>query len=168
MELVRYDRRAGERMTAAVGIDVESICSKCGDVWHVVVAKVGDRIVRVQCKECGREHRPKAAEGVSAGGSQSKVPSTRKRSVARTSPVNDAVPSIAADLSRPVRSYGSAETFTVADRISHPSFGAGVVEAIPGPGKIQVFFPGGRRILAQAKATSGLARPPASRDAEAT
>ena len=30
------------RMTPAVGADIESLCSKCGDVWHVVVAKVGD------------------------------------------------------------------------------------------------------------------------------
>ena len=26
-------------MTPAVGADIESICRKCGDVWHVVVAK---------------------------------------------------------------------------------------------------------------------------------
>src|SRR5678815_1711262 len=40
------------RMSAAVGADVEALCSKCGDVWHVVVAKVGERIVKVQCKQC--------------------------------------------------------------------------------------------------------------------
>ena len=38
------------RMTPAVGADIESLCSKCGDVWHVVVAKVGEEIVRVICK----------------------------------------------------------------------------------------------------------------------
>ena len=31
-------------MSAAVGADVEALCSKCGDVWHVVVAKVGERV----------------------------------------------------------------------------------------------------------------------------
>ena len=31
-------------MTAAVGADVEALCSKCGDVWHVVVAKVNVQV----------------------------------------------------------------------------------------------------------------------------
>ena len=34
-------------MTARVGADIEALCSKCGDVWHVVVAMVGPEIVRV-------------------------------------------------------------------------------------------------------------------------
>ena len=41
-------------MSAAVGADVEALCSKCGDVWHVVVAKVGDQIVKVHCKSATR------------------------------------------------------------------------------------------------------------------
>lgn len=42
-----------------VGADIESICRKCGDVWHVVVAKVGDQIAKVQCKQCNGLHRHK-------------------------------------------------------------------------------------------------------------
>ena len=34
-------------MSAGVGADVEALCSKCGDVWHVVVAKIGDKIVKM-------------------------------------------------------------------------------------------------------------------------
>ena len=51
------------RVTPPVGADVESLCAKCGDVWHVVVAKVGDRIARVQCKQCGAPHRLKPPGG---------------------------------------------------------------------------------------------------------
>ena len=50
-------------MSAAVGADVEALCSKCGDVWHVVVAKVGAQIVKVQCKQCGGYHRYKSPHG---------------------------------------------------------------------------------------------------------
>ena len=64
-------------------------------------------------------------------------------------------------MSRPVRSYSIRETFEVSDRVDHPKFGVGVVESSPGPGKISVMFPAGRRILAQAKpAAAGLSKPP--------
>ena len=51
-----------------------------------------------------------------------------------------------------MRGYAPGEAYTPGDRINHPSFGLGVVESSPGPGKMQVFFPGGRRVLAQIKA----------------
>ena len=41
-----------EERLLKVGADVEALCGKCGDVWHVVVAKVGDRVAKVQCKQC--------------------------------------------------------------------------------------------------------------------
>lgn len=139
--------------TALVGADVESICGKCGDVWHVVVAKVGDKIVKVQCKQCGAQHRhsPPAAvrekerlarEAARAGRVSS--PSKPKASRAPKPPPG---PSVQADPSRPPRPYRPADTFAVADTVEHSSFGVGVVEAIPEPGKIQVYFPEGRRVL---------------------
>ena len=33
--------------TQAVGEDIEALCGKCGQVWHVVMAKVGTRIAKV-------------------------------------------------------------------------------------------------------------------------
>src|SRR5512138_3234756 len=51
-------------MSAAVGADVEALCSKCGDVWHVVVAKLPTgQIAKVQCKQCGGYHRYKSPHG---------------------------------------------------------------------------------------------------------
>jgi hypothetical protein len=42
----------------------------------------------------------------------------------------------------------------VADRIEHPQFGAGVVERLLGPGKMQVFFAGGSRVLVHGREAS--------------
>jgi hypothetical protein len=39
--------------TPGVGEDIEDICTRCGDTWHVVMAKVGDRVAKVVCKLCG-------------------------------------------------------------------------------------------------------------------
>jgi hypothetical protein len=141
-------------MTAAVGADIESICTKCGDVWHVVVAKVGDRIAKVQCKQCNGLHRYKPPGGA--------VPAPRSSGPVRARrPAAAPEPSVAADLTRPVRRYAPADAYAPGDRLNHPTFGLGVVESSPGPGKMQVYFPGGRRVLAQAKAPGiGLERRP--------
>jgi len=138
-------------MSAAVGADVEALCSKCGDVWHVVVAKVGEQIVKVQCKQCGGYHRFKSPHGAPA---EKKLPATN-RAPKEPRPSRDPVerfekPAVAADLSKPSRPYRASEKFDVGDRIDHPSFGQGVIE-ISEPGKITVFFASGRRVLVQAK-----------------
>ena len=146
-------------MTASVGADVEALCSKCGDVWHVVVAKVGDQIVKVHCKECNKEHRYKNPNGSAAkkASSAPRVPRPEKAPVERFEK-----PAVVADLARPVKPYRATESFAVGDRVEHGSFGQGVVE-IAESGKITVFFAGGRRVLVQAKIadpkSTELARP---------
>jgi hypothetical protein len=147
-------------MSAAVGADVEALCAKCGDVWHVVVAKVGTQIVKVQCKQCGGYHRYKSPHGAPA---EKKLPSAIRPAREPKAPVERfEKPAVAADLSKPARTYRASERFEVGERIDHPSFGQGVVE-IAEPGKVTVFFGSGRRVLVQAKdggaQPGGLSRP---------
>ncbi len=152
-------------MSAAVGADVESICSKCGDVWHVVVAKVGERIVKVHCKQCGKEHRhkPPAGEAATATAKPAARPSAmraRPKGRSKTSkPASLPAGPPPFDASRPPRPYKPLDPYHVGDRIAHPTFGAGIVESSPGPGKMQVWFESGRRVLAMAKPASMLERP---------
>ena len=150
-------------MSAAVGADVEALCSKCGDVWHVVVAKVGEQIVKVQCKECGGQHRYKSPHSVPK--EKRAPPSMRERAereVAPKAPVERfEKPAVAADLTKPSRTYRASEKFAVGERVDHPNFGQGVVETSE-PGKITVFFASGRRVLVQSKegaTSSGLTKP---------
>lgn len=147
-------------MNFKVGQDIESICGKCGDVWHVVVAIAGDRIAKVLCKQCGGQHRWRPPDG-SAAGSSGRRRSTSGRSTSGRSTTKatgdkqgsrrkqqEDGPLVQADPERPVRSYGIAETFTAGDTIEHRTFGTGVVELELEDRKIQVYFPGGRRVLA--------------------
>jgi len=148
-------------MSAAVGADIEALCSKCGDVWHVVVAKEGDRIAKVQCKQCGGYHRYKSPHGAPV---EKRMPSPFAPKVPREpkAPVERfEKPAVAADLTKPVRTYRASERFDVGERVEHPSFGQGVVE-VAEPGKITVFFASGRRVLVQSKEganAGGLSRP---------
>ncbi len=140
-------------MSAAVGADIAALCSKCGDVWHVIVAKVGESIVKVQCKECGGYHRYRTAAGKAAV--TKRTSNVGKPKVERVVERHDQ-PAVAADLSRPVRTYAATERFEVGDRLEHPTFGQGTVEVVDG-GKMTVFFAVGRKVLVHAKADA--ARP---------
>ena len=139
-----------------MGADIESICGKCGDVWHVVVAKVGSQIAKVQCKQCGGLHRHRPPGGTAKRAAPKRRTAAKKsaRSMADGTPP----PDIKADPSRPARSYSARENYTVADAINHPKFGLGVVQAVA-EGKVTVSFESGPRVLAQAKSESKLARP---------
>ncbi len=154
-------------MSAAVGADVESICSKCGDVWHVVVAKVGEQIVKVHCKQCGKEHRHKppgaGAKAAAKTGAPARTSTARPKTAKGRSKTGRPATLPAGpppfDPSRPPKPYKPLEPYSIGDRIAHPTFGAGIVESSPGPGKVQVWFDSGRRVLAMAKPASMLERP---------
>ncbi|MFH0900762.1 MAG: hypothetical protein V2A73_09060 [Pseudomonadota bacterium] len=161
--------RSGGSATPPVGADIEALCGKCGDSWHVVVAKVGERIAKVQCNRCGGQHRfrpPPGTEAAVAGKKeQPKSAATAGKTAGggaggkgRRAPAKLVVEPVA-DMSRPIRGYSAAESYQTGDRIRHPKFGAGVAGESPGPGKIAVSFSDGVRILAQAKAALSLQRP---------
>jgi hypothetical protein len=136
-----------------VTADIESICGKCGDVWHVVVAKVGERIVQVQCKQCGGLHRFRPPGSASKRSPAGRAAAADKPGAARKRPSSHS-PLVEADESLPIRPYRANEAFRLAERIEHATFGQGVVEILIPPNKIQVFFPGGRRILVHGPAAA--------------
>jgi hypothetical protein len=159
--------------TPAVGKDIESICGKCGDVWHVVVAKVGEQVVKVQCKECGGVHRyrplrpqkppvapraPRPAAEERAAKERKVAADSRPPGAGRASRVTRVDgPLVTPDPLRPIRRYRPADTFAVGDAIEHVTFGRGVVEAAPEPGKIQVWFAGERKVLVHGRGASAVA-----------
>ena len=146
--------------TPGTGEDIEDVCSRCGDCWHVVMAKVGERIAKVVCKRCGSQHayRSGAPAGSESNGSAGKRTLGARRKSARSSPIEPIAPPTF-DPSKPPRPYSARDTYATSERIVHPTFGTGVVAASPGPGKVDVVFPSGVRTLACAKAESTLERP---------
>lgn len=150
--------------SAGVGEDIEDLCSRCGDTWHVVMARIGDRIAKVVCKRCGSQHNYRGentapAAVPNAGGNSSafarRFNKRRPRRGSGTAPT----PTPAFDPNQPPRSYNAREGYQPGERVVHPTFGTGVVATAPGPGKVEVVFPAGPRTLACAKAESTLARP---------
>jgi hypothetical protein len=151
--------------TPGVGQDIEALCGRCGQVWHVVMAKMGERIAKVVCKRCGGHHlyrtekvsaEGEPASGGAAGGKRASAPRRYTRRASESVPVVTIPPF---DPSKPPRAYSPRDAFSPGERVSHPAFGTGVVTTIPGPGKVEIAFPSGTRVLACAKAVSTLERP---------
>ena len=132
-----------------VGSEIGSICGKCGDIWHIVIARDADRIVQVQCGECGARHRYRPPGGAAAGGSARRV---SKSSTSGSRPrKSDAPPVIEADPARPSRNFSPMDTYQAGDRMVHPTFGEGVVQATQGPTKVSVLFKAGTKLLVQSQ-----------------
>ncbi len=148
-------------MAPAVGQDIEALCGRCGQVWHVVMAMMGDRIAKVVCKRCGGHHRyrregdsEEAANAPRAEGRRT-GPSRRFTRAAPRTPA----PLPTFDPNKPPRLYAAKDVYDIGDRVTHASFGTGVVTGSPGQGRVEIAFPAGARVLACAKAASTLARP---------
>jgi hypothetical protein len=142
-----------------VGEDIEDICTRCGDTWHVVMAKMGDRVAKVVCKLCGSQHNyrgEKNAQPTKGSGSSWGRPRRRKAGRANSTPAPQ-LPDF--DPSKPPRGYSPQQSFQPGERVIHPTFGVGVVASTPGPGKVEVQFPGGARTLACARTGVTLERP---------
>ena len=142
-------------MAFNVGSDVEAMCNTCGDVWHVVVAKVGDKITKVECKQCGKQHRFKPTGDAPAA---NLAPAKRKivkpePGAAKAKPparARSSASSIHLDPAKPTRPYAIRERFTLGEQIDHKKFGPGVVCGVEDD-KIRVNFADGLKVLLHAK-----------------
>ncbi|PRQ09859.1 hypothetical protein [Enhygromyxa salina] len=139
-------------MAFQVGSDIEAMCNPCGDVWHVVVAKVGDKITKVQCKQCSKQHRFKPtgdAPEANLNPTRRKVASAGPKTTrARAKPA--AAAGIVHDPNLPTRDYGISERFSLGEQIQHKKFGAGIVCGVE-DSKIRVNFTEGVKVLLHAK-----------------
>jgi hypothetical protein len=130
--------------TREVGADIDNKCGKCGDGAHVIVSITNGRIGKVECKQCGTQHRHRLTDA-------EKQMKPAKRASRRTSPPEPVGPLVEPDLTRPIRPYQTSEIYAVGDRIDHQSFGTGIIERVMSPSKVQVYFPDGQKMLLQGR-----------------
>src|SRR4051794_908602 len=100
--------------TPAVGEDIEALCGRCGQVWHVVMAKMGERIAKVVCKRCGAPHRYRTEneEAETAQPREGRRPTTARRSSrSHTPPPAAALPPF--DPNKPPRPYAASDNYGV-------------------------------------------------------
>ena len=126
-----------------VGKEVLAYCTSCKmDLNNVIVAMKGDRIAKVQCLTCKKEHVYKAPKGAA----EPKKP--KKTKAAKAESEDSANHSIEAEWQKlmathrdsPSRAYSTKELYSLGDKISHPTFGEGIVGKLIYPNKLEVIF----------------------------
>lgn len=107
----------------------------------MVVAVAPGRPAQVECKECGARHRYRPVGGTPAAPQRRSARATG-RSARKVAPTL-----VEADLSKPVRSFRPTDTYAAGERVKHPAFGSGVVQAVKGPTKVEIHFDAGPKVL---------------------
>lgn len=141
--------------TTAVGKEALAYCTSCKmDLNHVIVAMKGDRIAKVQCRTCKKDHVYKAPKGVTE---PTTAPEKLQKAAAKAEN-SKADHSIQAEWQKlmvthknaPLKSYGAKNHFVLGDKINHPSFGHGIVSRLIYPNKIEIIFEHDLKVLIHA------------------
>ena len=131
-----------------VGGEVESYCNSCkGLHWHVIVALVGEKPVRVECRSCKKQHGFRLGP---PGSVESKAAAKPRSTAGKRAAVTTKASVDLSQLDRrahEAKPYAPATTFAAGDIIRHPSFGLGMVVTLAGPQRVDVQFHGGPRTL---------------------
>jgi hypothetical protein len=134
------------------GSDIDAWCTKCQlDLAHVIIAMVGARPVRVQCKTCRSVHAYKRGADMKDK-AKAKTPRTPGAKASAGRGEYDKLMA-GRDIAR-ARRYRPADTFAAGDVVDHPTFGLGVVTKLLDGGKVDVAFQAGAKTLVHARAAS--------------
>lgn len=115
--------------------------------WHVVVAMVESRPVKVECLSCHKQHAYRAHEpGAAKPKSGSAPASTRVRAPKVLSEVTDLEIRLRGG-ERDARAYSPKDRYAVDEIVRHPQFGCGLVVALPALQRMEVAFLAGRKLL---------------------
>jgi hypothetical protein len=133
---------------AAVASETLAYCTSCKiDLNHIVVAMKGDRIAKVQCLTCKKEHNYRTPKGLTTPKAP-KAKSSRAGSKKSDTADTQHSTSIEAEWEKlmhshrelPSKPYLAKGHFGLGDKINHPSFGDGIVGKLIYPNKLEVIF----------------------------
>jgi len=130
-----------------VGGEIEAYCTSCKAIhWHIIIAMVDAKPAKVECLSCHKQHTLRTAR-------------PRVRGAA---PAAAKAPAVIADLDEKLRgreksavAYDPKRACALDEVIRHPSFGLGVVVALPAPQRMEVAFRSGRKFLVHDRAGTG-------------
>jgi len=129
---------------AAVATETLAFCTSCKmDLNHIIVALKGDRIAKVQCLTCKKEHVYRAPKGATEPTKASGASARAKK--AEGEEVNHSIEAeweklMSAHRDVPVKPYTTKGQFGLGDKLHHPTFGDGIVGKLIYPNKLEVIF----------------------------
>jgi hypothetical protein len=150
-----------------VGGEVEAYCTTCKTMkWHVVVAVVDDKPAKVECHGC---HKQQVFRALAPGAPQPRARRARADEPPPLAPIADLEQRLAAG-ERDALTYSPRDTYAIDQFVRHPTFGVGLVVALPAAQKVELAFRSGRKLLVHqrgdAPSAPTLQRPPRRDDDE--
>jgi hypothetical protein len=127
---------------AAVATETLAYCTSCKmDLNHMVVALKGEKIAKVQCLTCKKEHVFRAPKGAS----EPQAKPARSKKVAEAEETSHSIEVeweklMSAHRDIPLKPYTTQGMFSLGDKLSHPTFGDGIVGKLIYPNKLEVIF----------------------------
>lgn len=138
-------------MPLRAGQEVDAWCTRCKmDLTHRIVAVVGDRPAKVECRTCYSTHvyrAPKNSPSAIAARSASPSAGASTRAPAARKPIPADHTAVVPPSGARIHPYRMTERFMKDQWIQHKNFGVGVVTAEIGADKIEVRFDGGVKTL---------------------
>jgi len=137
---------------ASVAKEALSYCTSCKrDVNHIIVAMKGERIAKVQCLSCKKEHVYRAPKGIT----EAPVKTPRTRKSAASEPTHSSIEAEWEKLMNthkdlPMKAYSTKAHFGLGEKLSHPTFGNGIVGKLIYPNKLEVIFQTDIKVLIHA------------------
>ena len=125
---------------AAVGGYVDAYCGKCKDVTsHIVLAKVGPKPTRVECRTCHAMHAFKATASASASSGKTSTGKTRSTKAAEPKPEEAWATAMRSARGEAIK-YEPAGQYVPGNRLNHARFGEGVVARLNSNTVCEVVF----------------------------
>lgn len=138
-------------MAIRAGQEIDAWCTRCKmDLTHKVVAAVGDKPVKVECRTCYTIHMYRAPKTSPAAVSRAAEKSPKTSSPRTTAKKSEPVSALPAEPPAGVRvhPYNMSEHFSKGQWLQHKVFGHGLVTNEIGSDKIEVHFDQGLKVLA--------------------
>jgi len=135
--------------TPVTGGHIESKCNRCEQVTnHIVVAMVGEKVVRVECNCCGTTHAYRSPKPTK-NSSPRKPAAPRKTAAEKAAARNEAAWQEQVGALDPSGAVPYAMDARLAKGllVSHPSFGLGLVTETVKPNKAEILFESGSKLL---------------------
>lgn len=134
-------------MANQAGEDVVAYCTSCKmDLAHVIVALSGDKVKKVLCKTCQKEHVYKAPK------KGKKAPAKRKAAAKKPkkkviTPFEEWEKAMEQATEAPIKPYTQDGSFGDGEKVDHSTFGQGLITKLIQPNKMEVIFEEGTKFM---------------------
>jgi len=133
-------------MAQQVSEDIVAYCTSCKlDLAHVIVALDGEKVKKVLCKTCNKEHVYKDPK-------EGKVLSKKKKTTANSkkkkmSPFEEWEMVMGQAKDAPIKVYAQDGSFGEGEKVNHNTFGQGLITKLIKPNKMEVIFKEGTKFM---------------------